>query len=70
MISGLKTQFPTHFETVKNGKLIELNPLPNSNTNDNGVTKEQFDKMGYQSRLKLKQEQPDVYAKMTGKASE
>ena len=34
-----------------------------------GVTQEDFNKMGYQSRLKLKQEQPDVYAQMTGKAT-
>ena len=33
-------------------------------------SKEDFDKMGYQSRLKLKQEQPEVYAQMTGKVAE
>lgn len=70
VISGLKTQFPTQFESAKGGKLIEPNPLPNSSNNSIGVTQEQFNKMGYQSRLKLKQEQPDVYAKMTGKATE
>ena len=70
VISGLRTQFPTQFETVKGGMLIEPNPLPNISNNDTGVTQDQFNKMGYQSRLKLKQEQPDVYAKMTGKATE
>ena len=32
-------------------------------------TKADFDKMGYQGRLKLKQEQPEVYAQMTGKST-
>ena len=70
VISGLRTQFPTQFENVKGGKIIEPNPLPKQNNDDSGVTQEQFNKMGYQSRLKLKQEQPDIYAKMTGKVSD
>lgn len=65
ILSGLKTQFPTQFEKAGN-KHVEPNPLPEPN-NSAGITKEQFDKMGYQSRLKLKQESPDVYAQMTGK---
>ena len=69
MISGVKTQFPTQFEG-KNNPHIEPNPLPDRNDNVGGVTKEQFDKMGYQSRLKLKQESPEIYAQMTGKATE
>lgn len=66
--SGLKTQFPNQFESAKNnGFKVEANPLPESDNNRTSVTKEQFDRMGYQSRLKLKQEQPEVYAQMTGK---
>ena len=68
ILSGLKTQFPTQFEADAN-KNIDPNPLPNTNHNSGGVTQEQFNKMGYQSRLKLKQEQPDVYAQMTGKTT-
>lgn len=68
ILSGLKTQFPTQFEADAN-KNIDPNPLPNTNHNSGGVTQEQFNKMGYQSRLKLKQEQPDVYAQMTGKST-
>jgi hypothetical protein len=41
--------------------------LPSGEGSGSGITQEQFNKMGYQSRLKLKQEQPDVYAKMTGR---
>ena len=68
LLSGLKTQFPTQFETAKGGK-VDPNPLPPRTGNNSGVTKADFDKMGYQSRLKLKQEQPEVYAQMTGKAT-
>ena len=66
LLSGLKTQHPTMFENAKGGK-FEANPLPPRDNNRTGVTVEEFAKMGYQNRLKLKQEQPDVYAQMTGK---
>lgn len=70
VLSGLKTQFPNQFESGKNGQSIEANPLPDTNNNRPAVTKEQFDRMGYQSRLKLKQESPEIYAQMTGKTAE
>lgn len=70
-IAGLKTQFPTQFETsTNNGQAIEINKLPEPNNNGSGITKEQFDKMGYQSRLKLKQENPDAYNALTGRNAE
>ena len=69
LISGMKTQLPTQFEKV-NRNIVEPNPLPGRNNEPSGITQEQFNKMGYQSRLKLKQEQPEVYAQMTGKANE
>lgn len=65
-LEGLKVQHPTMFEAGQK-KVIEPNVLKTSTEPDNGLTQEQFNKMGYQSRLKLKQEQPEVYAKMTGK---
>ena len=65
-LTGLKVQFPSMFETGQK-KIIETNKLPEIQDTTAGLTQEQFDKMGYQSRLKLKQEQPTVYAKMTGK---
>ena len=70
VISGLKTQFPTQFETIDGGIKVQANPLPSRTEQGAGITKEQFDKMGYQNRLKLKQEQPEVYAQMTGKVTE
>ena len=66
ILSDTKTQYPTQFETLNN-QHIDPNPLPNPNNPRTGVTKEEFSKMGYQSRLKLKQEQPEIYAQMTGK---
>lgn len=68
MLSGLKTQFPNQFERAWNQK-VDPNPLPQPNVPKTGVTKEEFARMGYQSRLKLKQEQPETYAVLTGKES-
>ena len=67
LIGGLKTQFPNQFKKATDSIQVEANPLPDTNNNRSGVTREEFAKMGYQSRLKLKQEQPEVYAEMTGK---
>ena len=68
-LSGLRTQFPTMFESAADGyQVLGDNRLP-GNDDSNALTREQFEKMGYQSRLKLKNEQPDVYAQMTGKAN-
>lgn len=70
-LSGLKTQFPKMFETSgEDGyKVLGDNRLPSGDNSNSGagITQEQFNKMGYQNRLKLKQEQPEVYAQMTGK---
>ena len=70
-LSGLKTQFPTMFETAgaSDKKVLGDNRLPGSDESAPGITQDQFNKMGYQSRLKLKQEQPEVYAQMTGKTN-
>ena len=68
-IAGLKTQFPAQFETAKDGGFdVDSKRLPDRDDRPTGITQEQFNKMGYQNRLKLKQEQPEVYAQMTGKA--
>ncbi len=64
-IAGLKTQFPTQFENgIGNGIKIDANPLPQPNEPKPTLTKEQFNKMGYDSRVKLKQENPELYANM------
>ncbi len=68
---GLKVQFPNMFESAGTGKYKVLgdNRLPESDSGSSAITQDQFSKMGYQSRLKLKQEQPDTYAQLTGKAN-
>ena len=65
-ISGLKTQFPNQFESAsgRNGKVFDVNKLPN-NGNNGGVTKEAFDKMGYQERVKLYNESPETYEELS-----
>ena len=66
LITGLKTQHPAMFQ-VSNGnqqnnrKILENN-LPNGD-NDKTVTKEQFLKMGFNERMKLKEENPDLFKK-------
>ena len=63
LIEGVKAQLPNHFE--KEGKLrVEPNPLPKPEDSPKGLTKEEFNKMGYNSRVKLKAEQPEVYESM------
>lgn len=67
MLAGLKTQFPTQFES-ESQKKIDENKLPNGDDNKK-VSQEDFNKMGYQERLKLFQESPDVYNELSGKKS-
>lgn len=73
LITELKTQIPSQFETSSKGKDVEEHRLGDDDEvhkHETTITKEEFNKMGYQGRLKLKQEQPEVYAQMTGKTTE
>lgn len=65
-LSALKTQFPNQFETAgsKDNRIYDVNKLPEQN-DDGGVTKEAFDKMGYQERLKLYNENPEAYEELS-----
>lgn len=63
MISGLKTSSPAHFKKA-NGIKVEANPLPTPKTDGATVTKEEFNKMGYNSRVDLKQNNPDLYTSL------
>lgn len=64
-LAGLKTQFPTQFESVAQQKQIEVQKLPDRNTTgDPTVTKEDFKKMGYSSRVELKQNNPELYTQL------
>lgn len=63
-IAALKTQFPMQFESSGKKNVLE-NKLPDESSKGDGITKENFAKMGYQDRLKLFNENPEAYAEMT-----
>lgn len=64
-LAGLKTQFPNQFEAASKKTVLE-NKLPNPGEDPTGrvVTKEEFDKMGYNSRVEFKRTNPDQYSQM------
>ena len=63
-IKGLKTQYPKQFESSSTKKIDE-NKLPEDNDDKNKVTKEDFKKMGYQERLKVYNDNPDLYKELS-----
>ena len=68
-LEGLKTQFPNMFGSGDGGngyKPLDPNKLPNNNY-DKTVTKEQFAKMTYEERVKLKQANEERYKQLAGK---
>lgn len=65
-IAGLKTQFPTQFETARGGLKVDPLELPKQTDTEPTITKEQFNKMGYDSRVKLKEENPKLYETLKG----
>lgn len=64
-LAGLKTQFPAFFESADTQREIQPHKLPDR-TPDNPVvvTKEDFNKMGYNSRVKLKEADPELYSQL------
>lgn len=64
-IAGLKTQHPVHFASATEQRELQPHQLHDRN-NGNGsvVTKEEFNKMGYNSRVKLKEENPELYTQL------
>ena len=69
-LEGLKTQFPNQFEAGGNDDGYEVYK-PNSlrkadgTPGDKVMTHEQFDKLGYSGKVKLRQENPELYNQMT-----
>lgn len=61
-LKGLKTQYPNQFETTSQKK-VEEKKLDKPD-NDSKVTKEDFARMGYQAKLKLFNENPDLYKQL------
>lgn len=64
MLAGLKTQFPTQFESVTQKKIDE-HKLP-AGDDTKKISQEDFNKMGYQDRLKIYNENPDLYNELSG----
>lgn len=64
-LSGLKTQFPTMFESVSDNndgyQVLNPNKLPNGETTGT-LTKEELLKKPYAERARIAQENPEVYA--------
>ncbi len=71
LIAGLKTQHPAQFTAAGNGgngaggKKVLENNLPGGAGGQRTVTKEQFYKMGYSERLKLKNENPELFNQLS-----
>ena len=59
-VEEIKTAYPSNFE-VETKKVVDVNNLPKIDGNENTITKEQFEKMGYQEKNKLFNEKPEVY---------
>lgn len=64
-VKGLKTQFPNQFEASSQKKIEEKKLGKGDDNGSAGVTPEQFAKMGYSSRVKLKEENPALYEQLT-----
>ena len=65
ILSGLKTQLPTQFETSTSKKIEEHKLEQGDDNNKPTVTKEDFSRMGYASRVKLRETNPDLYSELT-----
>ena len=63
-IAALKTQLPGQFTSDGKKNILE-NKLPqDGEAGGKGVTRDEFNKMGYNSRVALKQENPELYNQM------
>ena len=62
-LKGLKTQFPTQFE-ASSTKKIDEKKLDKPEKKDT-MTKDEFKKMGYQAKLKLFNENPELYNELS-----
>lgn len=64
LVEGMKTSYPSHFELGAKKK-VDVQSLPSENTKTNAITKEQFDKMGYQAKNKLFHENKELYDELS-----
>lgn len=64
MLDALKVQLPNQFSNSTQ-QIKEFKLPTNDNPNDKGITKEQFNKMSYQERLKLFNENKEAFQELT-----
>lgn len=63
MLAGLKIQFPNQFESASQKKIDE-HKLPDGDDTKR-ISQEDFNKLGYQDRLKIINENPELYAELS-----
>ena len=64
MLDALKVQLPNQFSNSTQ-QVKEFKLPTNDNPNDKGISKEQFNKMSYQERLKLFNENKEAFQELT-----
>ena len=64
MLDALKVQLPNQFSNTTQ-QIKEFKLPQNENPNDKGISKEQFNKMSYQERLKLFNENKEAFNELT-----
>lgn len=65
-VKDIKVAYPSNFE-VESKKEVDVNNLPSIKDKDVSVTKEQFEKMSYNDKNKLFNEDPDTYKALMNK---
>lgn len=63
-IAALKTQLPSQFTGEKKKNILE-NKLPENDPGEKTVTKEDFNRMGYNAKVELRQQNPELYSQLT-----
>jgi hypothetical protein len=61
LLSGLKTQLPTQFESAATQREIQEHRLPESKSNGGGITRSDFLRKPYAERAAFAAENPDAY---------
>lgn len=65
ILSGLKVQLPTQFESGANGrKLLDGGKLPDGDDKDHGMSKAEFLRKPYAERAEFARANPEAYASM------
>ncbi len=64
-VAALKTQFPTQFEGSSTKKYEEYKLPDQQGGGDQTISKEEFNKMGYNARVELKRTNPEQYSQLT-----